>query len=249
MNDIAQNIYAFYEYVAKTKGINLIAEKGYQVAYSDNNFWLELIFNIDQTIKPETIIENISSDIDNKNYPPYFMAEDSFLNSKHSVILKNQGIVPLKILRGMHLKLNKLQKSEIPSGILLKELSTETELKFFSDIINQDLIPKSSPIDAYFLKKLIDQKQVSIFGLLLNENIVSVALTFVKTNCAGLYFIATPREFRKKGFATILIGQIKNIMFDRKIVSLVLHANNRAFELYKKIGFVHKNNFIIYKKL
>jgi ribosomal protein S18 acetylase RimI-like enzyme len=97
------------------------------------------------------------------------------------------------------------------------------------------------------LTAIKDSKEIQMVGLFCQKKLVSALLVLTSESIAGLYFIVTKKEYQKRGFATILINFILNRMLENHVKKVVLHANHYSFGLYRKLGFVSQNKFVIYK--
>ena len=86
-----------------------------------------------------------------------------------------------------------------------------------------------------------------MFGVFYKEKLISAMLVILKDGIAGLYFIVTHKEYQKKGYAITLINFVLTQQYKNEVKEVVLHANHYSFGLYKKLGFLNQNRFIIYK--
>lgn len=102
----------------------------------------------------------------------------------------------------------------------------------------------------YYLSEI--NNTLHCWGIIHNNLIVSIAsiCLFKRVpyfeNLEGLeaYIlnIYTEPEFRKQGFTTSLILEIKKFASTQNIKRLWLNSSNEAKNLYKKLGFLEKNN-------
>lgn len=249
MDNIEKNLYQFYHQIGMAKEVKYIHEKGYDVLISEKSFWPQIIFNLNQTIGTEKLIEKIAADISEKNYTPFFIAPEKFITRKHTAILKENRIIPVKILRGMNLISVKTNRSQLSPGFEIIEMNKQNHFTDFSNLVNSGLMASEMAFNPKLLDILKLGTEIKLFGLFNKQHLVSSTLVFTNNTNAGLYFIATKKEYQNKGYASILIQFIINKLFEGGIKEVVLHANNFAAGLYKKIGFAHQNNFVIYKKL
>lgn len=66
---------------------------------------------------------------------------------------------------------------------------------------------------------------------------VSAALRFVDNGIPGIYWVATPPEFRQKGYASRLMEYIVSQICAEDFTTCVLHATPKAVPIYWKLGF------------
>src|SRR5690606_4219036 len=119
----------------------------------------------------------------------------------------------------------------------------------FADIIKKELISPEISFKSEILTELKSYKEIKMTGLFYGKTLVSSLLVLTNENISGLYFIVTRKEYQNRGFATILINFILNRLYDDDIKEVILHANHYSYGLYKKLGFIDQNRFIIYRKL
>jgi ribosomal protein S18 acetylase RimI-like enzyme len=248
MDYAEKNLYAFYRYFGGVTNVKLIFEKDYSAVLSENGSWPQMIFDLNQSSSPEEIIRKIEFGISKKSLPPFFVAPEKYISSEHSNVLKKYGFVPLKMLSGMTLNVQPQNDFSLSQEFTFEELTSDNLLNQYNNLINSELLNKELPLNPATLNGL-KNNEVKQFGLLINGTLISALLLFLLNNKAGLYFIATRKEFQKQGYASILIKSAINYSYNIHLNELILHANQNSVELYKKLGFIAQNRFIIYKKL
>ncbi len=247
MNYIEKNLYAFYTIFGSSYSVRHIVEKDYEVVMSENGYWPQMIYNIQPSAPPDETIPKIASGISEKRYPPFFIAPENYISRAHTGILKKYRIMPVKMLYGMSLDMHSLN-GYLPNGKLtVSELVADNELNQFNDLINNELLSDGLLINPTLLKDFKNNR-VKLFGIKENKILISALVVLELENKAGLYFIVTRKDFQQKGYATMLIRFVINYLNNNQINELILHANQNASGLYKKIGFINQNRFIIYRK-
>ena len=249
LNSIENNLYQFYRIFAFAKKHSHILENGFEIIDSKDNSWPKLIFNLDQSKLPEKLILQIATAIDDKNYPPFFIAPEKYISRKHVDLLKTNSIMPVKILMGMNFTPKKKSKIVLPTKCKIRELSGESNLADFTELIKQEFIAPEMSFDKETLISLSTTKEIQMSGLYYDNILAASMFILMKENIAGLYFIVTKKEFQNKGFATFLIKSVLNNLFEIGVKEVVLHANHNSFGLYRKLGFAEQNKFIIYRKM
>lgn len=248
MDNIEKNLYAFYRYFGVSYKVQLIIGKDYSAGAAENANWPQIIFNINQSIPPEEFIGRIVSEITIKNLPQFFVVPESYISSKHSGILKKYSVVPVKILSGMNMKVKLHNDFSLPDGSAFQELTSDDQLNQYSELINSELLSKELPLNLATFKSL-KNSEIKKFGLVKNEMLISAISLCLFEETGGLYFLATKKEFQKQGYACTLMKSTINFAHTIHLKELILHANQSSVGLHKKIGFIHQNRFIIYKKL
>jgi ribosomal protein S18 acetylase RimI-like enzyme len=248
VNNIENNLYEFYRNFGAVKTVKHIQEKGYEVIQAPHNSWPQMIFNLDPELDPQKLIPTIADEIENKKYPSFFIAPENFLSRKHTELLKTNKIAPVKMLTGMNIIPVSIENIKLPPKCEICDLVDETQWIDFADIIKKELISPEMSFQSDILTELKSYKEIKMTGLFYGKTLVSSLLVLTNENISGLYFIVTRKEYQKRGFATILINFILNRLYDDGIKEIILHANHNSFGLYKKLGFIEQNRFIIYRK-
>ncbi len=244
---IAENLYEFYRVFGTAKNYRLIKENNYEMIYAGDKSWPQMLFNINQNINPYILIPKISEHITSEQAAPFFIAPESYISRNHTELLKENLIIPVKILIGMNITPQKNNGHTIPPDCKISELEDDRHLADFSQLIREEFIGSNMLFNNKVLSEIKTNKEIKMTGLFSRNTLTSAMLILLKNGIAGLYFITTKKEFRNKGYATILIQFILNQLFQNGIKEVVLHANHSSFGLYQKLGFKNHNRFIIYK--
>ena len=108
-------------------------------------------------------------------------------------------------------------------------------------------VPKQSVMD--WVNELRHQRSVSkiVFGIRVSNELVGMALLheldqFQRKTIIGLYIGGASNQSRGIGFVatSLLIDYAFNGLDLRKISLEVISENNKAINLYKKLGFIHE---------
>ena len=245
MNTIEKNLYEFYRVFGSVKNTGFISGDEYKMVYSEDKSWPQMIFNLNQASDPQKLIPLISSEIK----APYFVTPENYISRNHADLLKANAIIPVKILTGMNITPERNESIVIPPECKIRELTNEKHLVDFAHLIRKEFIASEMTFKNELLAEINHCKEIQMTGLFSGNTLASSLLVLKKENIAGLYFIVTRKEYQNNGYATILIKFILNRLYNEGVKEVVLHANHYSFGLYKKIGFVDQNRFIIYKKL
>jgi len=71
----------------------------------------------------------------------------------------------------------------------------------------------------------------------------------MKSNIAGLYFIATLPENRGNGFASSLVSDLIKQCLNRGAHKIVLHASEAGEKMYRSMGFKYTSPISTYWKV
>jgi ribosomal protein S18 acetylase RimI-like enzyme len=72
---------------------------------------------------------------------------------------------------------------------------------------------------------------------------VSTACGFRTGDTGGIYSVATPPEFRGRGFAAAVTGAATNRLFELGVARVVLQASKLGFGVYERLGFTTYDHY------
>ena len=72
---------------------------------------------------------------------------------------------------------------------------------------------------------------------------ISVACGFKTGDIGGIYSVATPPEFRGRGFAAAATSAATNHLFDLGVEHVILQASTLGYGVYERLGFVTYDHF------
>jgi len=248
MENIEKNLYAFYRCFGDVENVDYQASRNYSFVNAGNDNWPQIIFDIDKNITPEILIPQLATDILNNNMPSIFVAPGRYISKEQVNILREQEIMPVKILIGMNLAVKVHKDFSLPDKTIFQELISDELIVQYSELINDELLSDKLKLTPLTLKNL-NKHKLKLLGLVNNGQLLSALLLCISEDYGGLYFIVTKNEHQNKGFANALIKSTINFSIDIGLNELILQANQNSVGLYKKIGFVQKNSFIICKKI
>ena len=247
MENTEANLYRFYHFIGKADLVRYVKEEGYYAISSPNGLWPQTIFQLDKKIKPEKLIPKISKDIINKNYPRFFIAPKDYIHKKHASLLKENNIVPVLLWKGMVNSIREEIPLDMPEDVVVRQLYQQKDFGDFADLVNEDLMV-GQPFDKRIWEDLASEKKLQLFGLFLRQKLVSAIIAFYSDNIAGLYFLATAKNFRGRGYGTFMMQHLLNKTYLHGAREVILHTNGNALKLHEKVGFKTASEFVIYRK-
>ena len=155
-------------------------------------------------------------------------------------LLENHGFKYQKNWKAMAIDLKTVPESfNIPEGMEIKEVLSLEELKIWADVLVESFeFPKIAvSYKKYFINARTQNHNFHYYLGFLNGKPVICAALFKGEGAAGLFYIGTIHEARRKGIALAmvyyLLSEAKNKGYDLSI----LNASELGHHLYKKIGF------------
>lgn len=248
MRNIENNLNSFYRYLGNSRFIDFKENDKYlSISHKIGN-WPQLIFGLNPNMDPSILLKKIHGDILNNSIPLNFIANKELINESHIHVLKEFGFVPLIKWKGMYMHLREKLPVNLPVDVTIKNISKKEDFEYFTQITNESF-RLTDPFSSNTFQNILKSNKLQIKGLFLCNTLVTILMAFISENHAGFYFIATKKEFRGKGYASLLIKNTINELYHAGIKEVVLHANIDSIGLYEKIGFSQYNNFVIYRKI
>lgn len=198
-------------------------------------FWPNLIFfngekeDIDLSI---FILSDIKSEI--------FICKRNFIGQEQISQLRQYGYYPFSFWQGMKLDLNNVQP---PQQLIEFKNKKNTIL----ELLNFTIL-KHTPIKESDFTKMAESPQIDFFSLNKNGQTLSTMTTYTDGQYAGLYFVVTDPNFRKQGYASILLSNVLYYLYLQDIKQVVLHATVEGISLYKNFGFEKTESIVLFRK-
>ncbi len=155
-------------------------------------------------------------------------------------LLKDHGFTYQEDWKSMAIDLKTIpEKFNIPEGMAIKEVLNLEELKTWTDVlVNSFEFPKIvGSYKKYFINAGIQNLNFKYYLGLFNGNPAASAVLFNGERAAGLFYIGTAPEFRRKGIAQAMVYHILNEAKNKGYNISILQASEMGHQLYKKIGF------------
>ncbi|MFW9879173.1 MAG: GNAT family N-acetyltransferase [Candidatus Thorarchaeota archaeon] len=184
-------------------------------------------------------IDEIIKFFKEKNLPFSWWIGDGDSPSNLQEILISKDFISKEKDYGMYLELkNYFPKN--PCKLQIKQVSDIWELKAFDDVHvkshgNPDafkIIFKNIPKNAYNGKTPF-RMYIGIY----NDKVVNTGVLVFNSDVAGIYYIVTDPEERRKGYATDMMNYLLNEAKKENYEIAVLQASEVGKKVYEKIGF------------
>jgi len=198
----------------------------------------------------EKILLDISAGMESRVLPPFWIKRNDLKKDKFDEMAGNLGIRQVNFWRGMEMVLKeKIIRSVPDEDILVQRIDSKKEILDWVKVVNTELLKgKSIQSDMFFTKA--DAEGFDFFSLKKGRQTISTVLFFRnKEGIAGIYLVATRKEFRGRGYAGWLLCNGMNYLFEKGVRSYILHSTDLGLPVYKKLGFQENSSFGIYWKL
>jgi len=125
--------------------------------------------------------------------------------------------------------------------IKIREAEDENHIREYITVANKGLglgFDLNDALRIVFQQKEHNKSSLFYFLAYYRDSPVSSAAIYIDpNNVAGLYFVATLPEFRRKGFASQLLLHVIRFIQGKGCQRVVLHASEMGEPLYQKLGF------------
>jgi ribosomal protein S18 acetylase RimI-like enzyme len=158
------------------------------------------------------------------------------------VRLRNHGLAPAESERGMAMQLSGLpQHTERPQNLEVRRAVTEGEIADFASVFAANWQPPDPSAAAFYkaaapLLLAPHSPMILFLGYIKGEPVATSEL-FLAGEVAGLYAVATRREFRGRGIGSALTWTACDEARSRGISTAVLQSSAAGKGLYTRLGF------------
>ena len=177
-------------------------------------------------------------------------------------VLENNLTEELKQLfeeNNMHVKLassamgfnleNDIGDIAIDDDLIIKRVSTKKELDDFGEASYKgfEIDTKYEYLFKNFVQKMrYDSPKQELFVGYYKNRPQCTGLLFIEGGVAGLYWISTAPDCRKKGYGFSLTTYMLKHIKKRGLKTAVLESSEMGINLYRKIGFEELNKVYLY---
>jgi GNAT superfamily N-acetyltransferase len=155
-------------------------------------------------------------------------------------LLKGHSFTYQKDWKAMAIDLAKVPETvDIPENMEIKEVLDLDELKTWTDVLVKSFeFPEIvTSYKKYFIKAGLKDINSHYYLGILNGNPVASAVLFEGDGAAGLFYIGTIPQVRRKGIAKTMVHHSLSEAKNKGYAISVLQASEMGYPLYKKIGF------------
>jgi len=143
---------------------------------------------------------------------------------------------------GMAMELDRLPAQvDEPGGLRVRRVGSTSELADFSKIFAANWEPPDLAALAYFASAasalLADDCPMRLFVGYLDGEAVSTSGLFIGGGVAGLYSVATRKEFRRRGLASTMAWAAANAAREAGLATMILQSSPEGRGVYSRLGF------------
>jgi len=212
-----------------------------EIKYIFTKNWQSRVFmaNFDEECASKDI-EQIISRIKELNIPVLWFVTPMSRPKNMESILKDYGFKYQKDWIAMAVDLKTVPENfGIPEGMEIKEVLNLEGLKTWTDVLVKSFeFPEIAvSYKKYFINSGIQNPSFHYYLGIFNGDPVASAVLFEGEEAAGLFYIGTISEVRRKGIAKAMVYHILNEAKNKGYTISVLQASEMGYPLYKKIGF------------
>lgn len=246
MNDNINNLFNFYREAGSCSSVSLINGDGFSAVKGKNNSWPQMVFGLDYSREPAADLGQILTKTVSENLPGFAICSADNFNMQKLELLREKGIYPVKTWTLMDARSFSSKPYRLQRNVEIRKLKTSAELHNFTALINAEFM-QSVKMNPVLAEEMCEKDTFSFYGLFTEGELVSSLLSFFDLKTTGLYFIATKRAFRGKGFAAELIRQAISLC-RKETNEVVLQATQKAVPLYTRLGFSACGKMVIFWK-
>ena len=241
---ILQNIIEIQKEAAKISAIQFGRDGTLNWVLNSGGRWPNSIIG---TAEPKQIPETMSK-IDQQLLPPIWIMEKEA--AVHQIEqLERNGFREINRWEGMWLNQNRyIRLTKVPDHYTLIEVQTSDLLNQWWSIVKPVMMPNRE-IPSELLKAWGVRNEYQLLIGQINGKPVSAGMAYLNNGIAGLYFIATLPEYRRRGYALLLIHRLVESSFERGANEIVLHSSADGQHLYRNVGFTAEGIISTYWKV
>jgi ribosomal protein S18 acetylase RimI-like enzyme len=99
-------------------------------------------------------------------------------------------------------------------------------------------------VDRLIRPQLVDESSLAVLVGYVDDDPVSCSLLSVTDATAGVYNVATPQRFRRRGYGEALTWAAIAEGVTRGCTSAILQASDSGFPIYRRMGFIDLGRYV-----
>ena len=220
------------------KSSNLSGEKiGYSPEFSwaknPYDIWFSRIFDIKvPSASEKKVVTRIIESIKNDNTPDTLLINEESLSDefRNELILNNFSEIVEQTTMSYELsKLEYLNEDFLNVKIIDQVRDFQKWFKAVRCIFGE----KDIRLFELFLK----DKEIIFLAIISNGEIVSTTMMFIQNKIAGLHLVGTLKDYRGKGYGSLLTKFALKYATEQGCMHCVLQASKIGKSIYSKVGF------------
>jgi GNAT superfamily N-acetyltransferase len=242
--ETTDNLFDFYLEIASLAKLSRGELQGIPYVKNVLGTWPNFILG-GNIIHPDEL--NKMADAMKKGDVPSTWIRDIEVQKNFEDLALKRGIRQVNQWTGMSFQLNKMSSlSAGRSDIGIARIIDHADIDAWGELVNREIL-NSKILDSSLIHILNESENFHLFGLWNEDNrLVSTTLIFAKNEVGGIYFVATDKNERGKGYAFSLVSYAINYCISNRIYKFVLHSTQLGIPLYQKLGFKENTNYGIY---
>ncbi len=248
MNVSEINLYQFYRLIGNSSCASLIEGHDFYVVSGNGRSWPQMIFDIRFEENAGLQLARVFSDASEIINVDYAVCNRIIFNIQDQVLLRKNKLYPLETWQLMEINPKNYWEIRQQNEFEIKKIMHNDDISAFTSLVNSDLM-SNQKINAELLQELANHSDIELYGLYVNNQLVTGLLSFSGLNkVTGLYFIVTKNEHRGQGLASKLISSVINLLFQQEVTKVVLQALPKAVNLYTRMGFSENGKLVTFWK-
>ena len=233
--DIEENLYAFYRSFERGGHAGFFLQDGLAMVKSHSSGWPGFILG--NKAKPGSLpvlLKAATAGISRGVFPPFWIlrADDG-----QEEAFKQAGFHLVNRWNGMGLSLDQpAGAGSLPDGFTIRTAGDSYQAENWFSVVKPEVLGNYD-LSLEPFSVLVSHDAFRLFVGYLGEAPVCSALLFFTGEVAGLYFVATNRVFRNRGYGTAIthhaIREAQRLGYRK----MVLHATRKAEKIYARLGF------------
>jgi GNAT superfamily N-acetyltransferase len=236
---VDENLFEFYAFAARAAHKPIAKHEGFSSVSLNPSPWASAVYDLNFPADrglPLALSEGIRSG----GIPNQIRVGPTSRPVDIEARLAESGFVFEYPARGMILDMDRRRRPPAPTDFDLRPLEGEEDFSRFAAIVVAELFVRGPESVAPFASLLRPLDRDRAFGFLgsFQGLPVSTAFAFIDgEGGGGLYFVATEKSMRGRGFASATVVAVLDELERRGAASCILQATDLGKSVYESLGF------------
>jgi GNAT superfamily N-acetyltransferase len=236
---IDENLFEFYAFAASASRKPIERREGFSSISLNPSPWANTVYDLKFPANRDLPLV-LSEEIRSGKLPNQIRIGPTSCPADIESRLAEAGFAFEYPSRGMFLDMDRREAVRAKPGLSLRFVEDEEDFNSFAEIVASELFEKGPESAAPFASILRALDRDRAFGLLgsYHGRPVSTSFAFIDGEGeGGLYFVATEKAMRGRGFARATVGATLEELERRGASTCILQATDLGKPVYESLGF------------
>lgn len=241
-----ENLIQFLRLIGEIPGQSYQHSGDFEYIKTKDSYWPNLIFNFNPTKdRFETVLDHIESQVHSATIPSLIVQFEKDLDPDlHDLMIRRQFTESYWTAMSFDLGVPIVQSKA--SDLNIFKLGNSLELNRWLKIVETELMGGNA-LNTTIFDELMSLQECHLFIGKIGDLDIATALVFINQGNAGVYLVATRKEYRNKGYGREITQFCLQYAKELHCAQVDLQATALGKGVYQSLGFIDQGLIKVFK--